>query len=249
MTDVPTPTPRLTGKILMGALSCLRRAAHESVVEEDAKPRLAEVITKEAIVLGLLADPDRREALVRDVILTTEAVRFTKRPKLKAFSTKQDMAVFAVDTLKKLEAMNVFKHAKPIPQKLLSFNDAKVWLPMDLYVPNDSAMYSFEVGSSASRLRGVALAMSLLKVSEQELRYGGIFVLGKEIEHVTFDMEAVWRLASRAYRLISAATKHIDGGGAWGEIECRPTERTCAQCPLLKAKTCPEAKALKIGEL
>ena len=241
--------PRLTGKTLMGALSCLRRAAYESVVEEEWKPRMAEVVAKEAIVLGLLADPERQEAIVRDIILQTDVIRFTKRPKMKAFSTKQDIALFAVDAAARLRKTNLFRNATPIPKKTIAFDDCEVYLPMDLYVPKTSTIYSIEIGSSPSRLRGVGMAMALLKTAKKEVTWGGILRVGKDIEELTFEHDGIGSMASMAFRNLRLAFTHMRQGGKWEEIECRPTERTCANCPLVKTEECPESTFLKIGDL
>ena len=241
--------PRLTGKTLMGSLSCLRRAAHESVVEEEYKPRLAEVVAKEAIVLGLLADPDRREDIVRDIILRTDVIRYTKRPKMKGFSTKQDVALFAIDAARRLGETGLFHNAKPIPKKTITFDDCEVYLPMDLYLPKTSTIYSIEIGSSPSRLRGVGMAMALLKTAKEEITYGGILRVGKDIQTLAFDPEGIGSMASLAFRNLRLAFQHIQKGGKWDEIECRPTERTCAKCPLVKTEECPESTFLKIGDL
>ena len=241
--------PRLTGKTLMGAFACLRRAAHETVVEEDYKPRLAEAVAKEAIVLGLLADPERQEAIVRDIILRTDAVRFTKRPKMKAFSTKQDIALFAVDAAKRLRATGLFHNAKPIPKKTIAFDDCEVYLPMDLYLPKTSTIYSIEIGSSPTRLRGVGMAMALLKTAKDEITWGGILRVGKDIEELTFEHGGIGRMANLAFRNLRLAFAHVKEGGKWEEIECRPTERTCAKCSLVKTEDCPESTFMKIGDL
>ena len=249
MGDTDVSTPRMTAKTLMGSLSCLRRATHESIVEEDPKPKLAEVVAKDAIVLGLLADPERRDAIVRDSIYRVENIRFTKRPKVKAFSTKQDVALFAVDTARRLADTQIFRHAQPVGQKILRFEDVELYLPMDLYVPKGSNIYTLEVGSSANRLRGIALAMSLLKTAKEEVVYGGILRIGKDIETVKFDMAGIRDIANRAFGNIRLAFHHIKKGGRWDEIECRPTERTCAKCPLLNTESCPESTLMKITEL